>query len=101
MKSTRGTHVEPYIPLIILNNSKNGTPYFVTETAIYRTTLVCFSATVYAPAIKNKSSAVADMLSERLYERIRQRPPHNCDNVFPTLDAVNDGKLSGSYWVHI
>jgi len=38
---------------------------------------------------------------ERLYERIRQGPPRNCENnVSPTFDALSDGdplKLSGFY----
>jgi len=52
---------------------------------------------------ENKSSVVADMRPERLYERICQRPPHDCENnVSPTFDAVSEGdprKLYGSYLV--
>jgi len=48
----------------------------------------------------NKSSAVADMPPECLYERIRQRVPQNCEaNVYPTFDALNKEdplKLSSS-----
>jgi len=52
---------------------------------------------------RGKSSAVGDMLSERLYERIHQRPPCSCENnIYPTFDEISDGdpfELSGSYLV--
>jgi len=43
------------------------------------------------------------MPPERLYERIRQRPPRNCENnvspTFETLNEVDPLELSGSYLV--
>jgi len=40
------------------------------------------------------SSAVADMPPERLYERIRQRPPRNCENnASQTLDALDESSI--------
>jgi len=62
-------------------------------------------ATVFVIVIISgqESSAVADMLPNRLYERIHQRPPCNCENnVSPTSDALTDGdslEISGSYLV--
>jgi len=60
--------------------------------------LLCLHPTLF---LQTSGSAVADMLPERLYECIHQRPPHNCENnILPTLYSLNDGdplELSGSY----